>query len=401
MPRRRSPDPEVVQGNGARERVKHPTSELGTSSSDMDAFLAGHNLPSVRAAARHFGVSPGVVEARLRRSWSIPEAFGLALRERGRRDVAEFLAQHGFATSAAAARHFGVSRAAVATRLGLGWTVPEAFGLGGRDADHWTVTELLKKHDLPSLKAAGEHFGLSRGLIEARLRRGWTPSEAFGLTLRTGARPDVLAFLKQNNLSSIRAAAKHFDLPYSAVESRLKRGWSPREAFGLALREKWRPDVTEFLKEQNLRSVTEACRHFGLLRGTFESRVRRGWTAEEAFGVKRRDRRSEFLREHNLPSLRAAAKHFGLSHGIVYARLRRGWTLPEAFGIDIRHKRRYDVREFLNERNLRTISEACQKFGVKRSTFESRLRRGWTVRQIFALEPRLDDSRRADDERLE
>lgn len=395
MPRRRSIDLELVHGQAATEQVKSPPSGWGTSNADMDVFLQEHHLPSVRAAARHFGVSPGIVEARLRRGWSILEAFGLVPREAGRRDVAEFLAQHGFATMAAAARHFDLSPGAFVARLRRGRTVPEPFGLERLQADHSTVTELLTQHGLPSLKGAGEHFGFSRGLIEVRLRRGWTPSEAFGLTERKGKRRDVLAFLKQNNLPSVRSAAKHFNLPYSAVESRLKRGWTPPEAFGLEIRDKWRPDVTKFMKEQNLRSIAEACHHFGLLRGTFESRVRRGWTAAEAFGVKRRDMRlnemSEFLRHHNLPSLKAAAKHFGLSHGIVYARLRRGWTLPEAFEFEHRNKLRRDVSEFLNERNFRTVSEACRQFGVKRGTFESRLRRGWTVRLIFGLEKRSEE----------
>lgn len=398
MRRRRNPDLAPAHGQGDDEQVHHSRSGWGTSNLDMDRFLDGHNLPSVRAAARHFGLALAVVEGRLRRGWSIPEAFGLAKRETGRRDVAEFLAQHGFANLTAAARHFGLTRAVVASRLGRGWTVPEAVGLERRPSRRPAVTELLEQHGLASLRAAGEHFGFSHGLIEARLRRGWTPAEAFGLATRKGARSDMVAFLKQHDLPTIRSAARHFDLPYSAVESRLKRGWSPAEAFGLDLRDKWRPDVTEFLKERQLRSIAEACQHFGLLRGTFESRVKRGWTAAEAFGVKPREKRptdvSEFLRHHNLPSLRAAAKHFGLSHGIVYARRQRGWTLPEAFEIDVRETRRRDVSEFLNERNLRTVSEACLQFGVKRSTFESRLRSGWTVCQIFGLEKRLEEINR-------
>lgn len=103
-----------------------------------------------------------------------------------------------------------------------------------------------------------------------------------------------------------------------------------------------------------------------------------------------------FLAERGFASLAAASAHFGLSRTAIGNRLLRGWTPEAAFTFNTKvagkNPKRPDVVEFLKEHDLLTVTEACNFFGIKRSAFERKIRRGVPVHGIFGVQSSPDTS---------
>lgn len=87
-------------------------------------------------------------------------------------------------------------------------------------------------------------------------------------------------------------------------------------------------------------SIGSAACAFGLSRNTVDYRLAKGWTPEQAFGLKPRPDYAAStpgitvkVQGHEFASIRQAAKHFGRSYTHIFARLNEGCTLEQALGL--------------------------------------------------------------------
>ena len=90
----------------------------------------------------------------------------------------------------------------------------------------------------PSLSEAAKAYSLHRGTIKSRLKMGWNINEAFGLSERPKrtAWNAIQLELEGVIYKSRSQAAEAYGIQVKIVESRLKNGWSLDEAFGLKFR---------------------------------------------------------------------------------------------------------------------------------------------------------------------
>lgn len=86
---------------------------------------------------------------------------------------------------------------------------------------------------------------------------------------------------------SINDAAREFSLAPALVRNRIKNGWSFDEAVGLVQHKRRSPSKGKpvTVQEQQFRSVSEAADRYGVDARLAGSRIRAGWTAEQALGV--------------------------------------------------------------------------------------------------------------------
>jgi len=96
-----------------------------------------------------------------------------------------------------AARHFGVSRGDIQARLKIGWDVREAIGLERRKrASSSAPKELVVEGvSYPSLAQAASAYGTDVALVSQRLRKGCTPEQSVGLVPIHVLRSDERALL--------------------------------------------------------------------------------------------------------------------------------------------------------------------------------------------------------------
>lgn len=139
----------------------------------------------------------------------------------------------------------------------------------------------------PSIKSAAHAYGLDIGCVTYRISSGWSISDAFGITQREGARTGREISVGGRSFSSFADVARHYGLTGALLKGRLKDGWSLEQAVGLAIRKRRSPSKGRQVTvgNQQFPSISEAADHYGIDVPLAGSRIRAGWTAEQALGV--------------------------------------------------------------------------------------------------------------------
>ena len=164
-------------------------------------------------------------------------------------------------------------------------------------------------------------------------------------------------------------ACKHFNVAESTYRGRIKKGMDIPSALGLtapsvephklaALVEdkpgkddehKGAIKPTPMTLEDNgvtqtFDSQTDACKHYGVTTSTFRSRVARGWSTEEALGIKPRQAQKSAPSHSNsitlktkdgekvFSSLNELSAYYKTAPSTIRGRLKRGMTIEEAVG---------------------------------------------------------------------
>ncbi len=195
--------------------------------------------------------------------------------------------------------------------------------------------------------------------------------------------------------------AEHFTVSVHNIRHRILRsGWTPRQAVEIdappANIKKYNgkhhatisigKSICVMGKE--FTSIKEACEHYGISDNLYHSRKKMGWSLEETFEIKKRDRPTSrgseiIVGDLLFPSISKASKHFGIRAGCVTQRLSNGWTIAEAFGLEPRRPWSNSIKI----KGFSSISEAARKTGINPQTVSWRVRNGWTPEQAVGIEP--------------
>lgn len=140
------------------------------------------------------------------------------------------------------------------------------------------------------------------------------------------------------SFASVRDAARHYRVPYVTAARRLREGWSAEQAFNLdprARRTPGRKAPALITSVGTFRTIKEAAAIAGTLPGTLGARLRKGWTPDEALGASPRQRKRKITRPIECdgvtyPNLWVLADHYSLNHTRVYKRIKSGWTPEQA-----------------------------------------------------------------------
>lgn len=202
--------------------------------------VGGQEFISISAAGRHFGVSETTALQRLNRyGWTLDQAFGLVPGpKRKGRGKAITVGGESFASLLDACARFEVNESSIRSRLGIGWTLEQAFGLQppprrGRNAGNAVTVAGVT---YPNIVQACEARKLDHCTVSARVRRGWSIAQAFNLEPAPKVAPAGKAIVVDGReFRSVAEACRELDMPKALIASRLQLGWAPDQAFGLAL----------------------------------------------------------------------------------------------------------------------------------------------------------------------
>ena len=145
-------------------------------------------------------------------------------------------------------------------------------------------------------------------------------------------------------------------------------------------------------------SLRQAASHYGVDAHNAGSRLRRGWTIEQALDLAPPPDTDNFGNSHPVtvqglpfPSFRAACRHFGVSYSTAVQRRTKGLSVEKSLGLEAPDPvRGTEVR--VAGLVFRSIAAARRHFGVGRATAAYRLRQGWTIEQAMGLERRTTES---------
>lgn len=235
-------------------------------------ILEGIEYSTLKSACLKYNLGVDKVRGRLRRGWSLEEAFGLKTREVVKNIIID---GNGFATIMEACKHYGKNYSSVMYKI-------HECGLKLEDV-------LLEKSD--SISVQGKVFsdvaklcleyGVNRNTYESRINRGWSQEEALGIVERGKF---VVGSLEFDTLGD---ACEYFGVPRGTYHYRKKRGYSNEEIFGLVevdfrnLHNSIEVEVGDVV----YRSISEACTKLGKKESTIKWRLDKGWGVAAAFDL--------------------------------------------------------------------------------------------------------------------
>ena len=126
--------------------------------------------------------------------------------------------------------------------------------------------------------------------LARRLSSGWSLEEALGEKKRKkkGSRGRTIK-IEGISFSTLKTAAQHYNIEPGNLQARLMRGWSPEEAVGLKRppeKKRGNPKPLTFLGKK-FNSYQERNAYYGLDERpqNVERRIARGWTERQAVGL--------------------------------------------------------------------------------------------------------------------
>ena len=184
----------------------------------------------------------------------------------------------------------------------------------------------------PSRRAAARAHNVSDVTVHQRLKKGWTPEQAVGV-----ASPPPRARPKGRTIdcdglryTSLTTFAEAFDTPREMVKQRLKRGWTPEQAVKLVPPPKGSKVPKQVTCEGRVfRSVVALAKYYE----QSGERVRRllggGHSPEIAVGLEPLP--GDIICDgQRFKSIRALARRYGKSRERIRKRRRRGLSWEEA-----------------------------------------------------------------------
>lgn len=266
------------------------------------------------------------------------------------------------------------------SRLYAGWTLKDTLtkpviergtAVSVKCQDH-------KGTEFESVKAMCNYYGVSYSTYRARLESGWTLEQ-----ILNGRNKAIDHNGKE--YESIADMCSHYNIPVGTYYSRLKSGYTKAQALEPDIEA--RTDYNGVVFE----SVEEMCKQHGVVRGTYYLRLKKGWTKEQALtgsqpisytshmsdGGKRGGNYKPCV-DHDgneFNSILAMCEYHGVKAATYISRLKRGYTLEQALTKTIYKDHR--GKEF------NSLLEMCEYHGLSLSTYEYRMRSGWTTEEAL------------------
>ena len=154
-----------------------------------EVILEGKTYPSLKDAAKHYGLPYNKIHLRITKyKWTIEQAFEL-LKKTGPPGIPQKISFNGitYNSNSALARAHNIKPALFLARMGKGWEVEEALGLKKRAKKraYNSISITISDKTYKSLKDAAKAYGINYKLVSSRLRKGWDIDESFELVARS------------------------------------------------------------------------------------------------------------------------------------------------------------------------------------------------------------------------
>jgi hypothetical protein len=314
-------------------------------------YFEGRSWISLPELCRHHSVTYDAVYQRLNyRDWTLRQALELdpppkkLPNYRNPTTVMVDGERVEFESFAAACRHFVINDGHARDRMTkYGWSLEEALGVIPRKRAVVNRKPLFVSDEyFPSVKAACEAFGIRQDKFYDRKRRGWTTEQCLGFHQPPPKHHPLWKPLKIGtySFSSSEAATRFFGLYEHAISTRLRAGWSPEQAAGLEPppdnRSGKHPNSQAFTVEGvDYPSISKIAEAYGIHNPTISKRLRRGLTIEEAVKLGRghADAKKVIVEGVEYPSLAAIGRHYGIPAPTLTKRLQKGMSVEEAVGL--------------------------------------------------------------------
>ena len=268
-------------------------------------------------------------------------------------------------------------------------------------------------------------YNICRTVFNCRIKNGWTLEKALTAPpVRNQKKEKPVRERKVvydhlgNEYSSVFRMCQHYGVDRQTYKIRINKGWTMEKALTAApyTGPRIHKRVTDHLGNE-YDTTLEMCRTYGIRTGTFSSRLKRGWSLEDALTkpasyssdrphkekaasrpkpVKEKvASRPKPVKEKPAPQPRYVFDHqgnrynsvkemreaYGISKSLYKSRRNRKWPLERILTGPLRARKNECVDHLGN--SYSTVKEMCEHYNIAVSTYTTRIKRGLSVEEAL------------------
>ena len=281
----------------------------------------------------------------------------------------------------------------ISWRFRQGWPIKEVLGLKKHEGKDKTKIK-FKGKTYECYSALARASGIDPTLFIRRIkslkyRHKFTIAQALGLAKFKGKGFAKPLIIKAKKYPSMTAAARHYGYSPTTVSAKLLKGWSPEQALGLKKRRGFHPEtkgIVYIIKNKINKKV-----YIGASLGALANRwkwhverthinTRKGSIAEAIIKFGKNNFTKRLLkRTKNTSELSKLERHYINKFN---SRSPNGYNLSTG-GIGYGNLGR---KVEIAGKKFKTLKDAAKHFNINQGTFVTRLQTGWTLEQAAGLE---------------
>lgn len=227
-------------------------------------------------------------------------------------------------------------------------------------------------------------YGISVNTYMSRRKSGRSLEETLVGNFKRDSSPNAIPCVDHKGIqySSLAKMCAAYGISAPVFRARRKAGLSLEECLSTHGEKRGAPTPHQDHKGNIFPSKTEMCRSYNVQLPTFDHRISRGWTLEEALCGKPHKFASPCTDHlgNDFSSMRALCKHYGLSVDCFLQRRKKGASLEEALSNNCPTAYScydHDGIRFRNEK------EMCLHYGIKQVTYRRRRKNGLSVKEAL------------------
>lgn len=354
--------------------------------SGIDVVVNGQIYPSIKSVAKVLGVDYKIVHSRLKRGYSIEQAFGLESIDYASKPKKLNLEGREFVSLVDACNYYGVDEYVLNARINrYGWSIEEALGIKPRPGYERGVVGIV--YLIKNKLNQRAYVGITMGTLEQRWQQHLDKALGGKRLNQVGLHQDIATLgpdafetqviTKANSLGELREMEVAYILQ---LKCRSPHGYN-LNAGGSGTRT---TGVKIVVLGESFPSIAKACKQYGVDRRTVNKRLINGWSPEEALGLIDRalngGPKAVVIDGVRYRSIRQAEISLNLNKGSLSRRLvEKNGELHASATIGNRHEIEFRGKKFPSATAL------CKEYGVPWGTFSSRKHLGKAIEECLGL----------------
>lgn len=155
-------------------------------------------------------------------------------------------------------------------------------------------------NEFSSIEAMCEYWNITTFTYINRTRRGWSIEKA--LTIPVGSingKSKSATDHEGNKFPSIAAMCRHWNVPYSAYNNRIRLGWSLKDVLTMPAKLNSKSIIDH--EGNEFPSITAMCKYWGVTKYAYDKRIEYGWSLKDV--LTQQGKKSPTFKEYSQSSI--------------------------------------------------------------------------------------------------
>ena len=192
-----------------------------------------------------------------------------------------------------------------------------------------------------------------------------------------------------NTFASVQEMANHWHIPDSTLQARLKK-MPVKEALTLTTQDLRGKSIQDH-KGQNWPSVKAMCTHWGINTALYYGRIKCGYSIEQALTepIMEQPKNSKIITDHmgnTFVSISELCKHWNVRRSTYNIRIKQGWSIKDALTTPPSKINSTEKQQWTDHigNTYESLNAMCATYGITHHTFSTRVQKlGWSVEQAL------------------